>query len=186
MKNRVKLASLVVLILAATLTGALAKIDKVAVPSSQGLQLYWWPELPILTGWQHDEGASREYAANVVVPEGYTFSNAPAVMYGKALYKSRMPGTKSVAELISNDRAEFEGDAPGVRIKELPDMRDGDGKYLKCFSFSPLASGPWESVAYSEEGDFFLIFTVSAETSRALQAATPAFSSLVSHYKANP
>ncbi len=164
-------------------TLSIGEIFKLAIPSDQGLQLYWWPVLPEVFGWQHDEGASQQYGINALVPVGSSFSAAPAVMYGKALYKTRMPQTKSLEQLIGDDRAQFAKDTPRIAISELPLMQDGDGKPVRCLSFSPPANGNWELVAYSEEGDFYLLFTVSAQSQRALADARSAFEQLVSHYK---
>ncbi|MGA2563093.1 MAG: hypothetical protein ABSF96_05975 [Steroidobacteraceae bacterium] len=159
-----------------------AEIYKLAVPSDQGLKLYWWPILPTISGWQHDEGASRANSVNALVPTGQAFSSAPAVIYAKAIYKPRAPQTKSLEQVISNDRAEFEARVPGVKIEELPLVHDGDGKSIRCLSFNPPGKGNWEIVAYSEEGDYYLLFTVSARTKEALQDARAAFERLVSHY----
>jgi len=166
---------------------ASAEIYKLAVPTDYGFHLYWWPVLPSVVGWHHDEIASRKYATNVLVPDGYSFLNAPAITYGEALYKPRDPEARTVEQVISNDRSEFDRENPGIKIKEVPELHDGDGKALRCFSFGPAgSSGNWELVAYSEEGDDFLLFTVSALSSRALQSADPTFSALVSHYREKP
>jgi hypothetical protein len=163
-----------------------AEIFKLAVPSDQGMKFYWWPVLPPISGWQHDEGASRAHSVNALVPTGQSFSSAPAVIYARALYKPRAPQTKSLDQLISDDRAEFEARVQGVKIEELPSLHDGDGKPIRCLSFNPPGKGNWESVAYSEEGDYYLLFTVSAQTKEALQDARPAFEKLVSQYTERP
>lgn len=160
-----------------------AGIYKLGVPSTQGIQLMWWPILPVVPGWQHDEGASRTYSVNMLIPNGQTFSAAPAVIYAKAMYKPPVPQTNSLAQLIASDRAEFSAKVPGVRIKELPPLHDGDGKALRCFSFSPASRGSWDLAAYGEEDDYYLIFTVSAKTSKALQETRATFAKMVSRYK---
>ena len=170
-------------ILAAFLPGVcLGGIFKLAVPTDHGVQFYWWPELPKIRGWTHDEEASRGNGVNMLLPDGKTFSNAPAVMYARALYKARVPETKSLAQLIADDRAEFEKEVPGIEVKEITPISDGDGKAHRCFAYSPPKKGSWELVAYCEEGDFYLIFTVSGNTKAALTNATGDFARLLSGY----
>jgi hypothetical protein len=167
-------------------TCAHAEIFKLAVPSDTGMTLIWWPVLPSVSGWTHDEETSRHFAANMLTPKGQSFANAPAVMYGKASFKPRAPDTHSVAELIQQDIAEHKTNVEGLVVTELPPVRDGDGKALRYFQFSPSGAGAWELVAYGEEDEYFLLFVVSAQTKVALQAARPTFESLVSRYKKRP
>lgn len=160
-----------------------AEIYKLAVPTDQGMMFYWWPVLPIISGWAHDEGASRAQSVNALVPTGYSFSQAPAVIYARAMYKPRMPETKSLSQLIADDRATFESEFSGVKINELTPIIDGNHKALRYFSYTPASQGSWELVAYGEEGEIYLIFTVSGNTEAALLKARPDFEKIVSTYK---
>jgi len=45
-----------------------------------------WPDLPAIEKWHQDEGASEFYDAMAIAPDGFTFKNAPAVIYAKAEY----------------------------------------------------------------------------------------------------
>lgn len=165
---------------------AQAKIYQLATPSDQGFSLYWWPILPPLPGWHQDEQTSEANAANILVPNGATFANAPAIIYGKADYKPRMQGINSLAQFIAQDHANFAQSNPGVRITEMPPLRDGDGQSLPCYAFTPAKSGQWDIVAYGEEGDYYLIFTDSGLSAKAAHDALPAFQKLISVYKENP
>jgi hypothetical protein len=163
-----------------------AEIFKLAIPSDQGLKLYWWPQLQVPDGWVHDEGDSRTTASNMLVPKGQSFAQAPAVMYGKALYKARIPETRSLDQLISDDEREFQKNLPGIVILPLPALKNGDGRSLRCFSYSPPqkgGKGSWEWTAYSEEGDFYLIFVVSGNSEAALKTALPSFRRLIATYR---
>jgi len=162
-----------------------AEIYKLAIPSDRGFKLCWWPQLQVPDGWVHDEGASRSSCSNVLVPKGQSFAQAPAVMYGRALYKPRIPETRSLDQLISGDKREFQKDLPGIVILPLSALKNGDGRSLRCFSYSPPQSGKgsWEWTAYSEEGDFYLIFVLSANSEAALRTALPAFRRLIVTYK---
>ena len=159
-----------------------AGMYKLAVPEKSGTEV-WWPILPDLPGWVHDEAASRRFASNFLVPRGQTFANAPAVIYAKALYKPRIPDTKSVDQLIADDERQVAKESPGIRISEQAALQDRDGKGFKCVSFAPASEGSWEFVAYGEEDDFYLIFTVSGDSPAAFEKAMPDFKKLISRYK---
>ena len=163
---------------------AFAEIYKLAVPSDQGLQLYWWPILPDIPGWRHDEGASCAQGVNALVPDGQSFSGAPAIIYARAMFKPRMPDVKSLRQLIDEDRAGFERDFPGISIQELKPIKDGDAKMHPYFSYSPRGEGSWELVAYGEENDFYLLFTLSGNSKPALESARADFERLVATYRA--
>jgi hypothetical protein len=165
-----------------------AEIFKLAVPTDRGIQLYWWPQLQAPKGWVHDEETSRSTGSNIFVPKGQSFAEAPAVIYGRALYKPDTPETRSLDALISDDKHDFQKHLPGISIRPLPDLKTGDGRSLRRFSYSPprsagVAEGSWEQTAYGEEGDFYLIFVVSAHTETALTKAVPAFNALIANYK---
>ena len=165
---------------------ASAEIEKLAVPSDSGFHFYWWPRLPVVAGWLHDEAASLKLTANVLVPDGSSFGDAPAVMYAKALYKPQSPEIHSLQELIDSDRSAFERDLPGVNIERLQDLTTGDQRRLIQLAFAPNGDGSWERVAYGEEDDYYLIFAISAQHAADLRAALPAFEALVAGYKAQP
>jgi hypothetical protein len=175
----------ILLILSASVRG-FAEVEKFAVPSEHGIDFYWWPKLPAIAGWSHDEEASQTLAANVLVPDGSSFSAAPAVMYAKAFYKPRAPEIRSLRELVDSDRGEFEHSMPDLRVERLPDLATSDHHPLVQLSFSPKGDGNWERVAYGEEGDYYLIFAISAQSEADLKAALPAFGKLVAAYQETP
>ena len=86
-----------------------SEIYKVAITDARcgGICFYWWPILPKIEGWQQDMPNSYHYSANAQVPIGETFSNAESVIYVKALFKPRMPETKTLQQLIQDDRDKF-------------------------------------------------------------------------------
>jgi hypothetical protein len=173
----------VALLLVVASVSASAEIEKLAVPSDDGFRFYWWPKLPAVAGWLHDEATSLKLTANVLVPDGSSFGDAPAVMYAKALYKPRSPEIHSLQELIDSDRDAFEHDMPGLKIERLPDLTTGDRRHLIQLAFAPKGEGSWERVAYGEEDDYYLIFAISAQHDADLKAALPAFETLVAGYK---
>ncbi len=178
---RIAAAGLVLLALAAPAQG---EILKFMIPGDKGLSARWWPKVPSLPGWHQDKGASERYGLNALAPDGSTFASADAVMMAKANYKPRQPKITTLAKLVEDDRKSTLAALPGVRITSLPDMKDADGKLLVARGFAPGKDGKgnWEAVAYGEEGDFFLIFTLSARSQQGYRQNLKAFQTLVARY----
>ena len=154
------------LVLLALAAPAQAEILKFMIPSEKGLSAKWWPKVPALPGWHQDMGASEHFSLNALAPDGSTFARAEAVMLAKANYKPRQPKITTLAQLVEDDRKSTLAVLPDARITSLPDMKDADGKRLVVRAFAPGKDGKgnWEAVAYGEEGDFFVIFTLSARS----------------------
>lgn len=160
-----------------------AEIEKLGRPCETGLCLYWWPKLAPVEGWHHEPEPSQHYGANALAPEGSTFMDAETVMYAKASYKPRVPETKSLDALIENDKKEFLANVPGVVIAAAKPLTTGDGKKLKSVTFFPTAQGNWERVSYGEEGEFYLLFTISSRTKAGYERALPAYEEMIRGYK---
>lgn len=177
--------TLVGLLLVASST-AQAEIEKIAIPAEKGFSFYWWPKLAPVDGWYQDREHSFFYSANALAPDGFTFKNAESVMYARAIYKPREPDVKSLDALIENDRKDFEANLPGVSIHEVAMLSTADGQKLRSFTFFPTTSGNWERVSYGEEGDFYLIFTISSRSLAGFNTAVAAYEKLIAGYQKNP
>jgi hypothetical protein len=164
-----------------------AEIYKVAVPDERcgGMCLYWWPVLPEVDGWQQDLPNSYHYSANAQAPLGESFSNAEAVIYAKALFKPRMPETKSLSQLITDDQNEFQEHSDPI-ITVLESITTADGKKLQSFQFFPKNKGNYERVSYGEEGEFYLVFTLSSRSKEGYESAMPAYLKFIAQYREKP
>ena len=163
-----------------------AEIEKFATPSETGIQLQWWPKVQPPAGWHFDSGSSHHFGFNAIAPDGSTFSKAKTVMYAKANYKPRVPETKSLAQLIDGDIPDFHHAYPGMAATIESPVLTADHKQFKLVTFAPSAGGNWERVAYGEETEFYLLFTVSSRTKRGLERAMPAFKAMVASYRVGP
>jgi hypothetical protein len=180
--------SLVAVGLLALAPGASADVEKFAQPEcAQGLCLYWWPKLPALSGWHHEEGPSVENSSNILAPDGSDFVNAETIIYARAFYKPQSP-SKSVDDLMARDRKDTAQALPGTVIAAAAGIANGDGKTLQTQSFHPPAEGEgsWERLAYDEEGDFYLMFVISAKSKAGLEAGMKDFERLIAAYKVKP
>ncbi len=172
---------------AALLCGpAIAEIEKTALICQSSVCFYWWPKLSQPKGWHGDRDSSYQLRANVLVPDGSTFSNAGTVIYAEALYKPDHPETTSLEALIAGDKEQFLEHRPDTRVASSGALVTGDGKKLESFTFFPGKEGDWEKVSYGEEGDFYLIFTVSSRTEKAYKEAEPVYKSVIGNYRESP
>lgn len=179
MKTIVKICFCILLLSMA----AQAEIEKTALPCDTGLCLYWWPKLPPLKGWHQDMGQSYHYGINALAPDGSSFAIAEAVIYAKASYKPRIPDTKTLEMFIADDRKKFLDSVPDITIKEVNGLISGDGEKLRSFTFFPKEKGNWEQVAYGEEGEYYLVFTLSSHSKEAFDKIQSAYRDLIAHYK---
>lgn len=160
-----------------------AEIEKLGQPCDTGVCLYWWPKVAPVKGWHQEPGPSREYGINALAPDGATFTNAETVMYAKASYRPRVPEFRTLDDLIESDKKEFAVNVPGVAISDATRLLTGDGVELKSVTFFPRGPGNWERVSYGEEGDFYLVFTISARTQNGYEQALPAYEAMIRGYK---
>jgi len=163
-----------------------AEIYKLAIPSESGMKFYWWPVLPEVEGWHHDREHSLMYSSNAQAPDGFTFANAETVIYSKALYKPRVPETKSIAELIKSDKKEFLSRAPDLIVKKVDPLVTDEGVKLQSFTFFPSSNGNWERVTYGEEGDYYIIFTISSRSKKGYQKSLVDYEKFIGQYKEKP
>ena len=164
---------LLALLLLAVAQPASAEVEKLGRPCESGICLYWWPRLPPVEGWHCDAGASERYGANALAPDGSTFMDAETVMYAKAIYRPRVPDVKSLENLMKNDKRDFAASVPGVSITDVDPI-------------ATTAHGSWERVSYGEEGDFYLIFTVSSRTESSYEKSLPAYEAMIHGYIEEP
>jgi hypothetical protein len=163
--------------------GEIEKNAAISCKDNQNICLYWWPKLPEIKGWHQERESSFHYNANALAPDGKTFNNAEVVMYAAAFYKPRMPETTSLDMFVSDDKSKSIQDNPGLVISAAGWLATADGQRLKSFTFRPTKGGNWERVSYGEEGDFYLVFTISSRTKRAYEKAMPSYKSMVNTYK---
>lgn len=163
-----------------------ADIEKIAIPSEKGMSFYWWPKLPSIAGWHQDQDSSFRYSVNALAPDNESFSNAETVMYAKASFKPRIPEIKSLEMLIARDKEDFLKNVPGVEIQAAKSLTTADGKQFKSFTYFPQGAGNWERVTYGEEGEFYLIFTISSRSKAGYDTNVRAYEKLIELYKERP
>jgi hypothetical protein len=166
---------------------AYSEIEKVATLCEKRFCFYTWPMLPQIDGWKQDRDQSLALGVNALAAIGTSFANADAVMYAKAVYKPQVPSATSLELFIEYDRTGFTQGGSGAEAAEAPSLTTADGRLLKSLTFFPTGkSGNWERVSYGEEGNYYLIFTLSSRTLKAYEEALPDYELLIARYKEKP
>jgi len=163
-------------------TLAYADMEKIATPCKNSICFHWWPKLPNIKGWHQDRDQSLYFSVNAQAPDGKTFADAETVIYANAPYKPRIPETKSLQMLIDDDQKNFRSNYPGIDIQEVDSLVTSDGQVLRSFRYFPEKKGNWEQVSYGEEGDFYLIFTISSRSKKGFDNAFNDYKQFVNGY----
>ena len=133
-----------------------------------------WPKLPDIPDWHQDQESSLRLTANSLIPDGVDPATAEVTIQARGF--SRI--NNSLAQMLERDRAA----APSAQVKKLQDVADKDGVLFNLYSFTPSGAGSWKAMAYSEEGDTLLAFTLSARTHGAYESNLPVFINLIQKY----
>jgi hypothetical protein len=137
-----------------------------------------WPKLPDIPDWHQDQESSLKLAANSLIPDGVDPANAEVTIQARGI--ARAGGPSSIAQMVDSDSAAVPA---GTQVKPLSDVADKDGTPFKLYSFAPAGGqGGWKAVAYSEEGEYFLAFTLSARSKAAFDGNLPVFVALIQKY----
>jgi len=189
-----KLACFAVLMVA-NLPPAKAEIVKSAVVDCDKNQLcfYWWPKPPAVPGWHTDEKANHAVGANGVntlIPDGFGFQNADAIIYAAATHRQRYaaqhPNISSLDEFIEDDKAVFAEKHKDIAIAEVDPLTTADGQKLRSFTFFRPKDKNWERVSYGQEGDFYLVFTLNAQSEAGYRANQAVYEDVVRRYSSAP
>lgn len=162
---------------------AAAEVEKNAIAGGDGIEMFWWPRLPALAGWDQDHVASMQYGANVLVPAGKTFGDAAAAIYAIAQFRPRLREIRTLAELMDRDRRNNADQIGSIRIKDSPRILSGDRHVAACMVIEPVTAGLWERNCYLEEGEYFLVFSLRAQNRANFFQAMPAFEALIAAYR---
>jgi hypothetical protein len=65
-------------------------------------------------------------------------------------------------------------------------LATGDGQKLRSLTFFPQGEGNWERVSFGEEGEYYLMFTISSRTKSGYDMALPLYEAMLRAYKEKP
>jgi hypothetical protein len=177
--------ALSLLLLCGAPPAAHAETEGFAYACPSGMCFWRRPVVEPPPGWVRDETAGQELRFNAFARKGEEFMKADAVLYANAQYRKNAPPT--LAGQIAADRERILKGDPKANIVQTTSVRNGDAKTLVTFAFVPgRKDESWETVAYDEEGDYYLRFVLSAQTKEAHDKALSDFAELVRGYTRMP
>lgn len=167
------------LLLAACLAVSLlpAEAEMLQFASADGTRS--WPKLPDIADWHQDQELSMKLNANFLVPDGADPTGSDATIQARGY--ARSGDTGSISQLMERDQAAM---PPGTQAAKRPDLYDKDSTPFTVVAFAPAQgqSGDWKTIAYSEEGEYLLAFTLDARSKAAYDKNLPVFTALVQKY----
>src|SRR5215471_1495894 len=138
-----------------------------------------WPKLPDIPDWHQDQEMSMKLDANFLVPDGADPATSEVTIQARGFPRSG--GTSSLQQLMEKDRAAA---PPSITATKRPDVYDKDSTAFTIVAFAPAngQAGDWKAVAYSEEGDYLLAFSLDARSKAAYDKNLPVFTALIQKY----
>jgi hypothetical protein len=176
----------VTLLLLITTLPVYAEMESIAELCEQEICTHIWPKANPPAGWKHDEKASLHYNFNAFTPINTDFSNAESVIYANAIKRSTVPNDATLDAFIQSDINVFKKDSPGIEVVESPKLTTADGKFLPNYWFKPVGKGMWERVAYLEEGDYYIVFVISARSEKGIMQDATTYETFVKSYHEKP
>lgn len=138
-----------------------------------------WPKLPDIPDWHQDQEQSMKLAANFLIPDGADPATSEVTIQARGYPRGGESG--SLSQLMEKDRAAA---PPTTDVTKRPDLYDKDSTLFTMLAFAPAAgqAGDWKAIAYSEEGEYLLAFTLDAKSKAAYDKSLPVFTALVQKY----
>jgi hypothetical protein len=155
-----------------------ARAEMLQFPAPDGMKS--WPKLADIPDWHQDMESSLRLGANSLIPDGVDPATAEVTIQARGFSRMGSGAVTSVSQMVESDRA---GAPAGTEVRQLSDVPDKDGVPFKLYSFAPPGpTGSWKAVAYSEEGDHLLAFTLNARSKGAYESNLPVFVTLIQKY----
>jgi hypothetical protein len=138
-----------------------------------------WPKLPDIPDWHQDQELSLKFTANFLVPDGADPATSEVTIQARGYPRSG--DTSNLSQLMDKDRAAA---ASTTDVTKRPDVYDKDSTPFAMVAFAPAGgqAGDWKAVAYSEEGEYLLAFTMNARSKAAFDKNLPVFTALIRRY----
>jgi hypothetical protein len=164
-----------------------ATIEKIMNQCDGKLCPFFRASVVIPDGWVEDKDATRYFNSQFLLPKGTDFEKAAAKIYVAVIYNRKK---QPISDFMPDTLADWRGRAKNSKITDLGDLPRGDGKpafVRHRFEAASLHEQGYELQAVTTDGDndgneFLVTITLSANSAKALQAATPAYLAILSKY----
>jgi hypothetical protein len=168
-------------------TPAKATIEKIMNQCDGKLCPFFRASIVIPDGWVEDEGATRHFNSQFLLPKGVGFEKSTATIYVTVVYNRKK---QPISDFLPADIAEWRSRAKGAKITDLDDLPRGDGKpafVRHQFEAASLREQGYELQAVTTDDDtegneFIVTITLSANSAKALQSASAAYQAILSKY----
>jgi hypothetical protein len=151
-------------------------------PSIQGIRTYQRPKLLPPSGWVENDAAGQEIRGVFFVMAGKNPSNSEVTIYALAVQKENP--SQVISSFVEDDITNFKNNSDKGSVSKIDSLRTASGK-LPSYSFMYKNEGHWyiQTVAYGEEGKYFLSFVLTAKSKPAHDRTFPVFKQLLSTYE---
>lgn len=149
--SRLFIAAAIALSLAAP--SAHATVKKMVQSCDAGLCPIFLPELPVPAGWQVDDAASKANGVVVLVPAGFSFGDAEAVIYARAFHNAEK---RTIASRVEESNSHWLGQIKDAKIERLADISGQQQAVpfqLYRYSNPSTSQQTAEIVAFGEDTD---------------------------------
>lgn len=138
----------------------------------------YWVNLP-KGFYQEPKAAARIGATFLLLPDGYHFNNAPAVIY------SSVYANETVEAAVQHDEARFMRGSKDMVVTKAQKLQSKDGKVIlvKAFIDPSSMQQPFESVAYIQEGESVVTLVVSAFNKLNYEVILPDYLQMLETYE---
>lgn len=133
-------------------------------------------------GWVLDKTMASEAESDAVLyPQGTTYQNAPSVLYVSVMDKGG--GFKGLADLEQQDEASARQNNPRFHLQSGPLLQTQLKKNVPVLLYLGLKDGSGEAVAYVEEAEAVVVFTLASTNEQILHEDLPALQASVESYE---
>lgn len=142
-----------------------------------GTDYSFWIDSP--KGWLLDSKTAKDYGVNVVLyPEGFSFRNAPAVMYATILRKN-----VDIDEAMKEEAATYKDKYEDIKISKRPNITTKDDKTAHVQYYKGNRKDQTdEAAAFIQENGFYVLIVLSARSENNFKNAYAAYEQLVKSY----
>jgi hypothetical protein len=147
-----------------------------------GIRLYHQPKVAIPAGWQVDEAAGQENECLVLIRKDEDINKPKTMIYAMARRKDTQKAP--LASFVKGDIENFKKNNRNGLVKEVVPLHSAKGTLLTYnFTYKYESNNFVQTVAYAEEGDYFLTFTLTGKSASAHQKGLPDFKRVLESYK---
>ncbi len=137
----------------------------------------FWIDAP--KGWVLDPKTAKEYGANVILYQtGFSFRNAPAVIYANTLTTD-----KKVQDAMKHEADTYKKKYEGIQISRRTNIQTKDKKIAHVQYYKGNKKDQTdEAVAFIQEKGFYVLLVLTAQSKSGFKKAYPAYEQVVKSY----